>query len=136
MLEEFIAQLFKEFDLGKPPAFEKDGGITLEIASFPISMVKLDRNTNFLTHVSAKIAPLPTHEKEEFLLKLMSANFLSQGTGGSTLGLKEDDSFLTLSLTLPHDVDYRSFKDAVEEFINYLEYWKVETARYINNTID
>ena len=60
----------------------------------------------------------------------MKANFLGQGTGGATIGLKEDESFLTLSLSLPYEMNYRAFKDAVEEFVNYLEYWKSEAARH------
>jgi hypothetical protein len=126
MLDSHITQLFKEFNLGTPPPFEKDGSIKIQLASFPIVMLKLDPGA----HLSAPIAPLPAKEREEFLLKLMKANFLGQGTGGGVLGLKEDESFLTLSLSLPYELNYRAFKDAVEEFVNYLEYWKNETARY------
>ncbi|MBP7074872.1 MAG: type III secretion system chaperone [Rhabdochlamydiaceae bacterium] len=125
MLETYIPQLFKEFGLQQRP-FEKDGSVLVEITSYLIEMVKLDPGVRF----SAKIAPVPTKEKEEFLLKLMQANFLGQGTGGATLGLKEDESFLTLSLSLPYEMNYMAFKDAVEEFVNYLEYWRAETARH------
>lgn len=125
MLESYITQLLKEFSL-EVPHFEKEGPIQVQIFSYPIEMIKLDPGAHF----SAKIAPLPTKEKDEFMLKLMQANFLGQGTGGGTLGLKEDESFLTLSLSLPYEMNYRAFKDAVEEFVNYLEYWKAETARH------
>jgi len=126
MIEQHVRQLFSELGLGPLPPFEKDGSIKVTIASFPIEMIKLDPGAHF----SALVAPLPTKEKEEFLLKLMQANFLSQGTGGGALGLKEDESFLTLSLSLPYEMNYRAFKDRIEEFVNFLEYWKSETARY------
>ncbi len=125
MLETYIPQLFKEFG-ELPPPFEKDGSAQVTIASFSVEMVKLDPGFRF----SAKIAPVPTKEKEEFMLKLMQANFLGQGTGGAVIGLKEDESFLTLSSSMPYEMNYMAFKDAVEEFVNYLEYWKTETARY------
>ena len=126
MIEQHLQQLFAELGLGSLPPFEKDGNIKVTIASFPIEMTKLDPGAHF----SALVAPLPTNEREEFLLKLMKANFLGQGTGGAVLGLKEDESFLTLSLSMPYEMNYRAFKDAVEEFVNFLEYWKTETARH------
>ncbi len=126
MVEQHLQQLFSELELGSPPPFEKDGSIKVTIALFPIEMMQLDPGAHF----SALVAPLPTKEKEAFLLKVMKANFLGQGTGGGVLGLKEDESSLTLSLSLPYEMNYRAFKDAVEEFVNFLEYWKNETARH------
>lgn len=126
MIERHLGQLYDEMKLGTVPPFEKDGAVQLQIASFSFQVVKLDPGV----YLSATIAPLPTKDKEEFLLKLMKANFLGQGTGGGVLGLKEDESFLTLSLSLPYEIDYRAFKEAVEEFVNYIEYWKNETARH------
>lgn len=126
MIERHLGQLFDELQLGTVPAFEKDGTTQLQVASFSLQVLKLDSGF----YLSATIAPLPTKEKEEFLLKLMKANFLGQGTGGGVLGLKEDESFLTLSLSLPYEMDYKIFKETVEEFINYIEYWKNETARH------
>lgn len=126
MLERHLSQLFEELGLGTVPPFDKDGSLQLQVSDFAIQIVKLDPGI----YLSATIAPLPTKDKEEFLLKLMKANFLGQGTGGATLGLKEDESFLTLSLTLPYEINYKAFKESVEEFVNYLEYWKNETARH------
>lgn len=128
MLEKHVTQLFNDLGLGSPPPFEKDGSIKIEISSYPIKIMKLDPGA----HLSALIAPPPPKETEEFLLKLMKANFLGQGTGSGVLGMNEDESFLTLSLSLPYEINYRAFKDAVEEFVNYLEYWKTETTRYIS----
>ncbi len=61
---------------------------------------------------------------------LMKANFLGQGTGGGALGLKEDESSLTLSLSLPYEMNYKVFKDSLEEFANFIDYWKKELARH------
>lgn len=124
---DHMVQLFKELELGSPPPLEKDGSAKVELFSFTITMVKLDPGVHF----SAMIAPPPTKEMEEFLLKMMKANFLGQGTGGGVLGMNEDESFLTLSLSLPYEMNYRAFRDAIEEFVNYLEYWKTETAKYV-----
>lgn len=126
MLEKHLTTLFEELNLGAVPPFEKDGTVQVQVGAFPIQIRKIEPDV----YISARIAPLPKKDKEEFLLTLMKANFLGQGTGGSVLGLKEDESFLTLSFSLPYEVNYRAFKDAIEEFINYVDYWKTETARY------
>jgi hypothetical protein len=126
MLEQCITQLVKELGLGTP-VFEKDGSCQLEISSYPVKIVKQESGA----YLSALVAPPPPKEMEEYLLKLMQANFLGQGTGGAVLGMTEDESFLTLSLNLPYEINYRAFKDTIEEFINYLEYWKTETAKYV-----
>ena len=123
MIEQYLQQLFAELGLGASPVFEKDESLKVMIASFPIEIIKLDPGV----HLSATVAPLPTKDREDFLLKVTEANFLGQGTGGGVLGLKEDESFLTLSLSLPYEMSYRSFKDTIEEFVNFLEYWKKET---------
>ena len=60
----------------------------------------------------------------------MKANFLGQGTGDATIGLDENENFLTLSLVLPYDMNYKMFKDALEDFVNYLDYWKEELIRH------
>lgn len=125
MIEKHLTQLFTELGLTPPPPFEKDGLVKITLFSFPMEVLKLESGA----HISAPLAPLPTNEREEFLLKVMKANYLGQGTGGATLGLREDESFLTLSLSLPYEMNYRAFKDAIEDFVNYVEYWKTETAR-------
>lgn len=125
MIEKHLTQLFEEMELGSPPAFDKDGAVKVRLASFPIHIRKVDLGA----HLVANVTPLPTKEKEAFLVKTMEANFLGQGTGGGVLGLKEDESFLTLSLDLPYEMNYPSFKEAIEEFVNYLEYWKTEAAK-------
>lgn len=124
MIEKHLSKLSEELTLGTLPPIEKDGSVNIVIASFPVKVKIMDLGA----HLSALIAPLPTKEKEEFLLKVMQANFLGQGTGGAVLGLQEDESFLTLSLSLPYEMDYTTFKEMVETFINFLDYWKTETA--------
>lgn len=74
----------------------------------------------------AQISPCPTVKREELFMLLMKANFLGQGTGGSTIGLDENENFLTLSSILPYDMSYKTFKDALEDFANHLDYWREE----------
>ncbi len=68
-------------------------------------------------------------DREGLFSYLMKANYIGQGTGGAIIALDPDEKLLTLSLVLSYEVNYRIFKDRLEEFINYLEYWKLELKR-------
>lgn len=76
------------------------------------------------------ISPLFIHtDKESLFIYLMKANFIGQGTGGGIIALDPDEKFLTLSLIIPYEVNYRIFRDKLEDFVNYLEFWKSELNR-------
>lgn len=61
----------------------------------------------------------------------MKANLFGQGTLGAALGLEPEQNLLTLSLELPYDMDYRHFKESVEDFTNIVDYWKVEVDTHV-----
>lgn len=54
----------------------------------------------------------------------MHANFLGQGTGGASIGIDQDEKSLTLSLAIPYEVKYETFKEHLEDFLNYVGYWR------------
>lgn len=126
ILKTLLEQLCEELELGAIPPADELKFHHFKINSFEISMKDLDPGFYF----SSNIGPLPKKKKEDYLMLLMKANFLGQGTGGATLGLKEDESFLTLSLSLPYEMNYNAFKDSLEDFANFVEYWKKETVRF------
>lgn len=126
ILKTLLQQLFEELRLGSVPPEEEDKSHHFKINSLEIVMKDLDPGFYF----ASEIGPLPKKKKEDFLMLLMKANFLGQGTGGSTLGLKEDESCLTLSLSLPYEMNYKAFKDSLEDFTNFVEFWKKETVRF------
>lgn len=76
------------------------------------------------------IRPCPSKKKEEFFIFLMRANFLGLGTGDSAIALDAEEKFLTLSTYLTYDMNFRSFKETVEDFVNFLDYWKGELERF------
>ncbi len=126
ILKTLLEQLCEELGLGAVPPVDELKFYHFKISSFDIVMKDLDPGFYF----SSNIGPLPKKKKEDFLMLLMKANFLGQGTGGATLGLKEDESFLTLSLSLPYEMNYKAFKDSLEDFVNFAQYWKKETVQF------
>lgn len=87
-----------------------------------------DLDPGFSLH--AKIAPVTVKKREEFYSYLMRANFLGQGTGGARIGMDADENFLTLSHGFAYEMDYQTFKESVEDFVNYVLYWREETAKF------
>jgi hypothetical protein len=125
MLKNLLPQLCQELALAAP-SLDEHKVHHLKIGPFEIALKDLEPGYYFYSN----IGPLPTKKKEDFLMMVMKANFLGQGTGGGALGLKEDESSLTLSLSLPYEMNYKAFKDNLEEFANFVDYWKKETVRH------
>jgi hypothetical protein len=81
-------------------------------------------------HFFSIIAPLISGTKEDFFIHLMKANYLGIGTGGSIIGLDPDEKYLTLSYPIHYEVNYRIFYDKLEDFVNYLSFWRYEIQNY------
>ncbi len=64
--------------------------------------------------------------KEEELETLMLANLMRQGTGGAVLSLDESGTQVVLSRELPLQMTYVEFREHLETFFNYAEFWKVK----------
>jgi Tir chaperone family protein CesT len=127
MLEQLLKTLNEELKLETPPKIDKERFYTFLInPHLEIKVKEHDAGTILL----AKIGPCPQVKKEKLFSHLMKANFLGQGTGGSSIGLEENENSLTLSSILPYDMNYKMFRDALEDFVNYIEYWKAQLLRH------
>lgn len=119
MLQDFQEQLCKELDLRIVP-----GQLTIGECAIAVK----DLNPGLSLH--ARICPCPEKKREALFIYLMRANLLGQGTGGARIGLDPEEKFLTLSLGLPYEMNYQSFKETVEDFANYLLHWRGEVAKF------
>lgn len=129
MFDQLVMQLAEELEMEVP---KKEEGNFFNFPLNPETTVKirqLDPGVSFW----AKIAPCPTVKKEELFILLMKGNFLGQGTGGAVIALDENENFLTLSSILPYDMNYKTFKEALEDFANYLDFWREELVRHNKN---
>lgn len=126
MLEEHLITLVENLTL-EDSLIKEDKVYTLKIhPQLVIAFRELDPGCTFF----ATIGPCPAHKREELFIYLMKANLLGQGTGGGVISLDQDEKFLTLCLVLPYDMKYKIFKDALEDFTNYLDFWKKELSNY------
>ncbi len=127
MLEPLLNQLVADLEMGPLPSKGEDGMYHLHLnPELSVAVKELDSGVAFW----GKLGPLPQIKREELFIFLMKANFLGQGTGGSAIALDENENFLTLSLVLPYDMNYKMFKEALEDYTNYLDYWKEELIRF------
>lgn len=127
-LDQILDPFYKEFNLGAPPQKDNKGIYPVKLSpAYEISLQELPPRIFF----SSIIMPLSDEKnKEALFIYLMKANFLGQGTGGNVIGIDQSEKFLTLSLRLPFEVNYKTFRESLEDFINYLDYWREEVVLF------
>ena len=127
-LMDYLIELCE--DLNLDPNLEKtdEGSFLLPInASLRIEVTPLSPGALFFSPIRS----CPKKKKEELFIQLMKANLFGQGTLGAAIGLDPKGKFLTLSSSLAYDMDYRGFKEAMEDFANIVEYWREEIDQHV-----
>jgi len=125
MLREYLEKLCKE--LGQSiPKLNEEKMYPLQLGNNLVSIKDLEPGMA----LHAQMCALPTKKKEELFIYLCRANLLGQGTGGCRIGIERDEKFLTLSLGLPYEMNYQTFRETVEDFVNYLAFWREEVAKF------
>jgi hypothetical protein len=126
-LDTYIEQLIKEMEL--------EGGLATQVPgvfAFPLeedlTIEISDRPPGFV--LSCHLSSLPSTHQEELLTRLMLGNLFGQGTKGAVLGISEDGNVLTLTQVVDYNADYKEFRDILEDFVNTIDVWREETAKY------
>jgi len=123
MLQQFISNLVHDLDLKEiklgthtPGVYSipLGEGLKIEISEIPQGFF-----------LKANIAPFPKTQGEFFATQAMLANLFGQGTRGAVLGMSFDE-ILILSRLVDYHVEYKEFKDILEDFINALDVWHSE----------
>jgi len=130
MLEQYLKQLLLDLELEPTVEKSRENFYSLKLPQISeIQLKKLDPGFYFKTTVG----PTPEKRKEDFLGLLLRANYLGQGTRGASLGMSLDEKFLTLSASLSYEMNYKHFKESIEDFVNTTYYWQDELK--LHNTI-
>lgn len=77
-------------------------------------------------HLSCTLGPCPNVGKEAFFTELLLADLFGQGTRGAVLGLDIEAERVTLTQTVDYHIEYKEFKDIVEDFLNIADFWRQE----------
>lgn len=126
MLREYLKDLCKELAIPMPKLSDRKMYRFHLAANVEVFLKDLDPGIG----MQAKIGPCPAKKTEDLFIYLMCANLLGQGTGGARIGIDEDEKFLTLSLGLPYEMNYKFFQETLEDFVNYLEHWRGELTKF------
>ena len=126
MLHQFIPHLVKDLELGDTTLGSGVPGTYALPLDEGLAVNMTDTQNGFL--LKANIAPYPKAQGELFATQTMLGNLFGQGTRGAVLGLSLDGNTLTLSQAIEYSVDYKEFKEILEDFINTVDFWREEAA--------
>lgn len=124
MMDRYLDQLTIELGLEPLPKERSEVKLVLH-PTLKITVKELDPGLLFFS----TLGPLPSHHKEQVLQYAMQANYLGQGTGGGVVGIDEEEKNFTLTTAHPFDMNYQTFRDAISDFANYVDYLKEELKR-------
>ena len=122
LIEDFAEKLEVHYTKIDPNTFNLNISDDIQIKTIGIPSLK---QIYFYSNITA----CPTEKRELIFTHLMKANLLGDGTGGATIGLDNDEKFLTLSYVMPYESNYENFKEQLEDFVNYLLFWEEEIKK-------
>jgi len=127
MIERFMGQLSKDLELPRELSPKSSGIYVLPLEEN--LHITLNGNDGMI-QLSTTLAETPRENQEHFFEKMLNGNLFGQGTYGSTLGLDEEGTHLILQRTIDYNVDYKGFRDILEDFINTIDLWREEVATH------
>lgn len=127
MLEHLLTELCEKLDLPLDLEKDKENYYSFTLTD-EISFSLRELKPGFFLRAELGEAPEGSHE--DLYILLMKANFLGQGTAGAFIGMDEKAENFTLTRACKQETSYRQFKEFLEEFVNYYEYWKKRIDTY------
>lgn len=125
MLKSLMDSLQKELGFNPPIQPDVSGYYVLPFEG--VSVTAYDMNPGIGLY--CELATLPTAGEEAFLQNMMLANLFGQGTSGMVLGLTGDGKTLTLSTEMDYNIEYKDFKEVLEDLLNAADYWLSESTK-------
>jgi hypothetical protein len=126
MIREFLSQACTELDLPTPALNERKAFPFVLGKEVEVEIRDLEPGVSFFS----KMCLCPVKAREDLFMVLMRANYLGQSTGATRIGMSGDEKYLTLSSSMPYELNYRTFRESLEDFINFLLYWREEVEKF------
>jgi hypothetical protein len=123
-LEKLLPELLKDLNL-KADALkiEAEGRVLLPLEDgVAVSISESPAGITF----KASLAAYPRERLEQFFMHALDANLFGMGTDGAILGISPDDKSFSLSRHLHHPLDYKLFRETLDNFINAVDFWREE----------
>lgn len=120
-LDVYMRQLAAELEVEGSLATETLGEYKIPIAdNLAVTITATNEGVAF----SSLLAPCPKIKREPFFTHALLGNLFGQGTHGAVLGLRDEGQSVYLSHTLNSGIDYKTFRETLEDFMNSAEYWR------------
>lgn len=120
MLHEFFKKLQTELELKDVQTSDDDSSFAI---AFDESIINItDSPPGF--KLTCTINTLPIQQQEDFLTLMLRGNLFGQATNFAALGLDESGNKVVLQYYHPVKPTYKDFHNAVEDFINTVDYWQ------------
>jgi hypothetical protein len=127
MLDTFMQQLMKEMEIEGSLATEVPGVYAIPIA---------ESGSLFITSVPrgftlrCQFAFIKPENEETFYTHALQANLFGEGTEGSILGIDSEGKQLILSREIDYNLEYKEFREIIEDFLNSVDFWREEAQAY------
>lgn len=132
MLNVLMQELAKEWELdGSLP--QEVPGVYLVPLEDGVSFTVATQNTGAGREgivLQSSLAAVPKGKEESLYSHALLGNLFGQGTKHAVLGLNENASLLTLSRFIDYDVNFQEFREAIEDFINTMDFWREEVLKH------
>jgi hypothetical protein len=128
MLKDFLLRLYSDLKRADTFSFDEKNKNSIFSPREDVEVFLQEMEKGIYFH--AKICACPQKKKEDLFLYLCRANLLGRGTGGSAIGLDREEKFLTLARALTYELNYTEFKESLEDFVNFLLYWREEIEKF------
>lgn len=122
MLNSYMPLLIKDLELGNANLQTSIPGVYHLPFGDEFTIVLSNIDNGFM--LKCLMAPLPKTDQEALIEKVMQGNLFGKETQNAILGLTPDGDNLTLTHVVDYDIDYKGFKDILENFINTVDFWR------------
>jgi hypothetical protein len=126
MLKQLIEELNHELQMEPSEKTKEEHCYSLAFDG-DIHLKVFDFSPYFL--IKGEIGPCPKDHLDAFFLQSMEANLFGVGTRGATIGWKEKENLLTLSVELDYNSSYKDFKEKLEDFVSMISFWREEANK-------
>lgn len=127
MLEKLMQQFSQDLELDQPMHTEMHGVYTVALEEdLVVNISEMGQGIHF----TCTLGPTPKGNEEAFFTQTLLANLFGQGTKGAVLALNDEGSELKLTRDIDYRLEYREFRDMLEDFINAVDFWREEMLNY------
>lgn len=122
MLDTFMRRFSKEIEADPPMEPSLPGVYEYLLEQDLAIIIKVNQPQGIL--FSSILGPYPKNKEEAFFTDMMAGNLFGKETFGATLGLDADGQRMVLSRLVESRIDYREFKEILEDFYHIVVFWR------------